>query len=161
MSSDDPLGHPASPPAFWAMQPVVPTPPSETQPTLAIPQALVPAQPEAVMLVLGDITVSPHWVVTPNGTAPLQGSQWFVTDQSVTQTRIPVWAIVCAVVCALACLLGLLFLLVKERYTTGYVQVSLRSGTVMHSVQLPVTSPYDVVAIRQQVAQVQSWSAMA
>lgn len=33
-----------------------------------------------------------------------------------------------AIIFALACLLGLLFLLVKEDVTTGYVQVSVRSG---------------------------------
>ena len=71
------------------------------------------------------------------------------------------WAIVLAVVFALVCLLGLLFLLVKEKYTTGYVEVSVQAGNLVHATQIPVSSQYQVAQIRQQVSQAQTLAAAA
>ena len=116
---------------------------------------------EQVVLTVGDIGVTPHWVVTPSGTAPLAGSQWFVVDQTFTTTTIPTWAIVCAIVFALMCLLGLLFLLVKEPVTRGYVQVSVRSGGLYHTAQIPVYNLAQVGQIRQLVSQAQGMAAAA
>jgi len=116
---------------------------------------------EPVVLTIGDIGVTQHWVVTPNGTAPLRGSQWIVNDQTYTTTKIPTWAIICAIIFAFACLLGLLMLLVKETVTTGYVQVNVRSGDLLHATQLPVSQPFQVGQIRSMVAQVQSMAAAA
>jgi uncharacterized membrane protein YeiB len=112
-----------------------------------------------VLLTIGDIGVSRYWVVTPNGSAPLQGSTWVVLDMTRTEQKIPTWAIVLAVVFALACLLGLLFLLVKEEVTTGYVQVQVKSGNLQHATQVPVSSTVAVAQIRQQVSQAQSMAA--
>jgi hypothetical protein len=120
-----------------------------------------PQQPEPFLLSIGDIHVSHHWVVTPSGTAPLAGAQWFFADQSRTERKIPTWAIVLAIVFALACLLGLLFLLVKEDVTFGWVQVSVRAGNVTHVTQVPVTSRADVGRVAQQVQQAQALTAQA
>jgi len=128
-------------------------------------QAPVPADAgnatttDPVILTIGDIGVTRRWVVTPNGTAPLRGSQWIANDQSVTSTRIPPWAIILAIVFALACLLGLLFLLVKEQVTSGYVQVTVRSGDLLHSTQIPISQPSQVQNVRQLVAEAQSMAA--
>lgn len=116
----------------------------------------VPGQPEQFVLTIGDIGVSPSWVVTPNGTAPLAGSQWIVQDRTFTQRSIPAYAIVLAIIFAFACLLGLLFLLIKEDRMTGYVEVSVRSGNLFHVTQLPAQSPQAVFYVRQLVNQAQS-----
>jgi hypothetical protein len=127
------------------------------------PGGLVPAaqQPEPFLVNIGDIHVSPHWVVTPSGTAPLAGAQWFFLDQSRTERKIPTWAIVLAVVFALACLLGLLFLLVKEDVTAGWVQVSVRAGELTHITHVPVTSRMDIAQVAQLVQQAQALTAQA
>ncbi len=126
-------------------------------PALASPAAVMPG----FLLTVGDVGVTATDIVTPNGTAALAGSTWIVSDMSVTERRIPTWAIVCAIVFALACLLGLLFLLVKEDVTRGYVQVSVRSGDLSHMTQIPVTTPVQVAQIRGQVAQAQALAAQA
>ncbi|MET4780032.1 hypothetical protein [Glaciihabitans sp. UYNi722] len=99
------------------------------------------AQPEQALIVIGDITVSKSWLVTPNGSRPLKGTQIFITDLSHTQTKIPTWAIVLAIIGAFFFLLGLLFLLAKETVTTGHLQVTVQNGNLIHVTQVPVTSP--------------------
>jgi hypothetical protein len=133
----------------------LPPPPSFAPP----PPPLQPAP--AFVLTIGDIGVTSTQVVTPNGTAALAGSQWIVTDRTYTTTKIPTWAIVMAVLFALVCLLGLLFLLAKETVTTGYVEVTLHSESLVHMTQVPVTGPNDVAWYRQQVAHAQSLAAQA
>jgi hypothetical protein len=122
----------------------------------------VPQPPaEQFLLSIGDIHVSPSWVVTPSGTARLAGAQWFVVDHSRTERKVPTWAIVLAVVFALACLLGLLFLLVKEDTTTGHVQVSVRAGELTHTTYVPVSHPQQVTAVWTQVQHAQALGAQA
>jgi hypothetical protein len=116
---------------------------------------------EQFVLTVGDIGVTQNWVVTPSGTAPLRGSQWIAEDRYSVRRRIPNYAIVLAVICAFFFLLGLLFLLIKEDVTTGYVQVTVRSGTLMHQTQMQVSSPAQAVAIRDLVARAQSLAALA
>jgi hypothetical protein len=113
-------------------------------------------QGDQILLWIGDIGVSRHWVVTPNGTGPLAESQWIVRDGSRTEEKMPAYAIVLAVIFFFACLLGLLFLLIKERRTVGYVEVTVRAGNVYHVTQLPVRHPGEVDHIRGSVHQAQS-----
>lgn len=75
------------------------------------------------------------------------------------QRSIPAYAIVLAIIFAFACLLGLLFLLIKEDRTTGYVEVSVRSGNLFHVTQIPAQSPAAVLYVRQLVNQAQSMAA--
>lgn len=116
-------------------------------------------QRENLVLTIGDIGVSRSWVVTPNGPAPLQGSQWIVRDMSRTESKIPTWAIVMAILLFVVCFIGLLFLLVKERTTVGYVEVTVHSGSVMHTTQIPVSDPVQIAQVRQLVAQAQTMTA--
>jgi len=120
-----------------------------------------PDATDPIVLTIGDIGVTRNWVVTPNGTARLGGSQWIARDMTRTESKIPTWAIVLAVIFALVCLLGLLFLLAKEKYTTGYVEVSVHAGNLSHATQIPVSSQYQVAQIRQQVSQAQTLAAAA
>lgn len=117
------------------------------------------AAPEQYVLTIGDIGITPSWVVTPNGTAPLRGSQWLANDRTTVQRSIPSYAIVLAVVFALACLLGLLFLLIKEERTVGYVEVSVRNQNLYHVTQVPASSPAAVLHTRQLVNQAQTMAA--
>ncbi len=118
-----------------------------------------PGQPEQFVLSIGDIGISPSWVATPNGTAPLRDSQWTVQDRTFTQQATPTWAIVMAVLGFVFCLLGLLFLLAKESQTTGYVEVTVRSANVFHVVQIPAHTPQAIAHTRQLVYQAQSMAA--
>ena len=117
---------------------------------------IVPSSQASFAYIIGDIGITSDTVVTPNGNCPLAGSTWIVRDESTTAEKIPTWAIVMAILFAAACLLGLLFLLVKERRTTGYVEVTVRGGNLFHVVQIPIHEPAQVVGIRDQVNQVQS-----
>lgn len=120
----------------------------------------LPAGPEPPLAQIGDIVVSQHWVTTPNGSAPLAGSQWTVQDRSYPVQRTPTWAIVLAVLGAFFFLLGLFFLLVKETQYEGYVEVTVRAGGVYHMVQLPRAAPAGYQAF-QQVAYVQQLAQQA
>ena len=66
-----------------------------------------------------------------------------------------------AIIFALFCLIGLLFLLVKETYTTGYFEVSVNSGSLYHVTQLPVSHPANVAQIRSLVNQAQTLATAA
>ena len=119
-----------------------------------------PVPPQGNFLTtIGDIGITNDTIVTPVGSAPLRASQWMVSDMTRTESKIPTWAIVCAIVFALACLLGLLFLLAKEQQTTGFVGVSVRSEDLSHQTSVPVSSPEQVVYVRQQVSYAQSLAA--
>lgn len=116
------------------------------------PNAAVPAAPEPMLLSIGDIAIYPTRVVTPSGVFPHSGLTWVMRDNSVTTEGMPAYAIVLAILFFFVCLLGLLFLLIKERKTQGYVDVSVQSPDGRyHVTQIPVSSPEQVAAIRHQV----------
>ncbi|GIG23263.1 hypothetical protein Cch01nite_39870 [Cellulomonas chitinilytica] len=122
----------------------------------ALPPQGAPEQP---LVQVGDIVVSAHWVVTPNGPAPLAGSQWTVRDLSFPVQKTPTWAIVLAVV-GFFFFLGLLFLLVKETRMEGYIEVTVRSGHLVHVTQIPRASPAGFQAFEQvRYAQQLAWQA--
>jgi hypothetical protein len=91
--------------------------------------------PEQLLVTIGDIGISAHWLVTPAGAQPLKETQLNITDLSHWETHIPVWAIVLAVVLFP---IGLLFLFAKEPIIRGSVQVVASSGSFVHSTQIPV-----------------------
>jgi hypothetical protein len=126
------------------------------------PQSYPQTQPQipygAPMLTLGDIAVNGDTIVSPAGPMPLRGAVWTATDMSRTEERIPPHAIVLAVVFFVLCFVGLLFLLMKERVTTGFVQVSVNSGGRHHSTMIPVQSREQVVYVLNQVTYAQSIS---
>lgn len=135
--------------------------PAAAAPVYGYPQA-VPQQPQpafaAPLLTLGDIAVNGDTIVSPAGSMPLRGAVWTATDMSRTEERIPPHAIVLAVVFFLLCFVGLLFLLMKERVTTGFVQVSVNSGGRHHATMIPVQSRDQVVYVLNQVGYAQSIS---
>ncbi|MFG3392138.1 hypothetical protein [Streptomyces parvus] len=125
---------------------------------LPAPQG-VPGQGGGVpVLSIGDITVMNDAIVTPSGSMPLKGAVWTATDMSRTEEKIPAHAIVLAIIFALFCLIGLLFLLMKEKRTTGFVQVTVTSGGRHHSTMIPAMGPHTFPAIMGQLNQARSMS---
>ncbi|MHB8463375.1 MAG: hypothetical protein ACYDD7_00900 [Acidimicrobiales bacterium] len=111
---------------------------------------------EPVLVTVGDIIVTEHWVLTPSGPFPLAGTYWMVTNQTITTEHTPGYAIVLAVMFFLFCLLGLLFLLIKERRMQGFVTVTLNGPGCYHATQVPVVSPVQVSDIEQRVHYIRS-----
>ena len=93
-----------------------------------LPSGWAPAGQEPVLVQFGDISISEHWLITPAGTAPLAGTQIFVTDMTREERVIPAWAIVFAIIGFFFFFLGLLFLLVKETRSSGFKQISVTNG---------------------------------
>ncbi|MFI1013736.1 hypothetical protein [Streptomyces sp. NPDC020965] len=114
----------------------------------------------APLVAIGDITVLSDSIVTPAGTMPLKGAIWNATDLSRTEEKIPTYAIVLAVIFAFACLLGLLFLLMKDRQTTGFIQVSVTSGGKHHSTMIPAQQPHAFHQVMGQINYARSLSSM-
>jgi hypothetical protein len=125
--------------------------------------AMVPATPAhngTPLVTIGDITVIGDSIVTPSGTLPLRGAVWNATDLSRTEEKIPAHAVVLAIIFFLFCLIGLLFLLMKERTTTGFIQVTVTSGGVHHSTMIPANNPMAFQAVMGQIAYARSISSM-
>lgn len=89
---------------------------------------------------------------------PLKGAVWTATDLSRTEEKIPTVAIVLAIIFALLCLIGLLFLLMKEKKTTGFIQVSVTSGGRHHSTMIPATGPQTFQMVMAQITTARSMS---
>lgn len=104
-----------------------------------------------VLGTVGDITFSAVTINVPGRSFPIAGSIWTVRDQSRVENRIPPYAIVLAIIFALACLLGLLFLLIREQVTVGYVEVEVRTKSDYHVCQVPVSSQFDIMQVRSKV----------
>jgi hypothetical protein len=106
------------------------------------PAQALPAGP--VLVTIGDISVEQYRIVTPAGVLPTQGTNWSAMDMTRTEEKIPAYAIVLAIIFFLFCLLGLLFLLIKERKTTGFVQVTVQHGNRTHNTHVAAANPTQV-----------------
>ncbi|MCX5399282.1 hypothetical protein [Streptomyces sp. NBC_00102] len=170
MADGQGYGYPAGgPPAYGYPQPLPESaaqpgpaygyPAHGQQPTLgANPPAPHQGYGGGQMLSIGDIAITNDSVVTPSGTMPLKGAVWTATDMSRTEEKIPTVAIVLAIIFALLCLVGLLFLLMKEKRTTGFIQVTVTSGGRHHSTMIPAR---DMSTFPMVMAQVNSARAMS
>ncbi|QDY78641.1 hypothetical protein [Streptomyces qinzhouensis] len=110
---------------------------------------------------IGDITVLHDTIMTPSGNMPLRGAVWNVTDLSRTEEKIPPYAIALAVVLSLfTCLLSLLFLLIKEKKTTGYIQTTVTGGGLHHATVVPAYNAHTFQHIMGQVNYARSISTL-
>ncbi|MFD5032820.1 hypothetical protein ACFVWX_22495 [Streptomyces sp. NPDC058220] len=114
----------------------------------------------APLVSIGDITVMNDSIITPSGTLPLRGAVWNATDMSRTEEKIPTHAIILAVVFFLFCLLGLLFLLMKEKTTTGFIQITVTSGGRHHSTMVPANHEGAFQMVMGQISYARSLSSM-
>lgn len=128
---------------------------------MSVPQPWYGGAAEPVLVTIGDVGVGQTTVLTPSGSAPVGQTTFQFTDMSVTREGIPTWAIVCTVIFFLFCFLGLLFLLVKEQRTEGFVQVVVQGPRLLHTVQLPVSSQHQILDYNQRVNYARSLSAAA
>ncbi|MEU5977125.1 hypothetical protein [Streptomyces sp. NPDC047315] len=152
-------GYPNQAPNYAQTQPSFPVPMGTPLGTpYGAPGAPVPLG--APLVTIGDIVVMHDTIVTPAGHLPLKGAVWNVTDMSRTEEKIPAHAIVLAVVFFFVCFLGLLFLLMKEKKTTGFVQVSVTSGGKHHVTMVPALHAMTVQHVMGQVNYARSLSAM-
>ncbi|MFI1398957.1 hypothetical protein [Streptomyces sp. NPDC020681] len=131
-----------------------------TQAALPVPAGAPAGMGGAPLVTIGDITVMGDSIVTPAGTLPLRGSVWNATDMSHTEEKIPTHAIVLAIVFFIFCLLGLLFLLMKEKKTTGFIQVTVTSGGKHHSTMIPAHGPQTFQQVMGQINYARSLSSM-
>ncbi|MFD3509576.1 hypothetical protein [Nocardia sp. NPDC058666] len=113
------------------------------------------------LVTIGDIAVVDGFVVTPAGSFPVRGATWTATDMSQTSESMPAYAVVLAILFIWMCFLSLLFLLIKQRTVTGYVQVTV-TGTDgrFHSTMIPVQDQFTFPAIMHKVNYARSLSAM-
>lgn len=130
---------------------------SEAPTSRAAPQAPVLAEPhsgarhEPILVTIGDIQVTATQVHTPRGSFPLSRTQFTFQDNTYIRSYIPTWAIVLAILGALFFLLGLLFLLVRETETKGFVTASVIGPGFTHSTQLPVGSQQQLHDVASRV----------
>jgi hypothetical protein len=134
---------------------------SQTQPGFApVPMGAPAPMGGAPLVSIGDIAVMGDSIVTPAGTLPLRGSVWNATDMSRTEEKIPTHAVVLAIVFFIFCLLGLLFLLMKEKTTTGFIQVTVTSGGKHHSTMIPARGPETFQQVMGQINYARSLAGM-
>ncbi|MFC9706204.1 hypothetical protein ACFTWD_36575 [Streptomyces sp. NPDC056943] len=95
----------------------------------------------APLFAIGDISVIGDQIHTPAGPMPLRGAVWNAMDLSRTEEKISTVGIVLACLFVAVCGLGLLFLLIKEKATTGFVQITVNSGGKHHSTMIPAMHP--------------------
>lgn len=137
-------------------------PPTPDPGNYAAPPTPPPPPGDPILVSIGDIHCTRSEVITPAGNAPLAGSRWSFVDMSRTTNEIPQWALIVAIVTAvLFCGLGLLFLLVKEERTVGFVQITVSAGPVAYTTAIPVTSRAAVADLGARVnyAQTLAYSA--
>ncbi|WP_026123344.1 hypothetical protein [Nocardiopsis chromatogenes] len=172
MGPGDPYGRPADQ-AYGAQQPY----PGEGFPQAhgeivpagtggwdALPQQ---ASAEPVLTSIGDISVTQSEVITPSGRFPIQGAVWTVTDMSHVEEKLSSTGLVLTIgsivlfvwFCGLG-LLGLFFLTMKEKVTTGNIQVSVSNGRAQYATVIPARRPETMYQVTQQVNYVRSLSAM-
>lgn len=114
----------------------------------SLPSGPTPDQP---LTSIGDIGVSQTSIFLPTGRHPVRGSAWMVTDMSRTEEKIATAGIVLAVLFVWVCLLGLLFLLMKDKRTTGFIQVTVQGEGFHHATMIPATSPETFGQVNGQV----------
>lgn len=111
---------------------------------------------------IGDISVDQQWVRTPSGSVPTGQVTWSVQDLTRHDVVIPPYAIILAVVLsAVTCLLGLLFLLVKEDRTSGWLQVTVQGPALEHTTWVPVSDQGMVMDVHARVDYARSLTAAA
>ena len=128
---------------YYHAPPQVPSQ-SVYRPPVPVPTAAMTGQggnTEQWLATVGDIAVSQHWVMTPNGTYPIRGSVWAVTDMTHYSDTMSPMGIALAVLSVIFLpvfgLLGLLFLMMREHKLAGYAQVTVQGNGFSYATLLP------------------------
>lgn len=139
-------------------QPYPATPPYQPTMGAGLPAPVPAPMGGGASMSIGDISIAGDQIITPSGNMPLRGAMWNATDFSRTEEKIPTHAIILAVIFFLFCLLGLLFLLMKEKKTTGYIQITVTSGGRHHSTMIPATDAMSYQRVMGQISYARSLS---
>jgi len=118
-------------------------------------------QPEQQLTSVGDIGISQNWIMTPNGSYPIRGSLWTVTDMTQYRESVSTAGVVLCLIFVWFCLLGLLFLLMKDRSYTGYVQVTVQGKGFHYSTMIPVNNSGVAYSVNQTVNYARNLAATA
>ncbi|HET6950644.1 MAG TPA: hypothetical protein VFI47_09725 [Acidimicrobiales bacterium] len=121
----------------------------------------VPPHDDDVVVRVGSIGAGMRWLHLPDGSVPLRGTAWRISDQVHTTTQIPSYAIVLAVIFSVFFLLGLLFLLIKETTVEGVVQVGVEGDGFSYATQVPVASYAEVREVHHRVKAIRHLAAAA
>lgn len=105
---------------------------------MTILPAQQPSPPPQFLVGFGNVNATQDWIVTPAGSWPLADINVTSHDQTSTTTHTPAWAVVMTIVFIWFFLLSLLFLLAKETRVSGYIAVTIQSGTQVYTEQVPV-----------------------
>lgn len=117
---------------------------------MTIERAGLPADPP-ILLSIGHVHVTEHFVITPAGTWPLADVNVTTVDQTAVTTHTPGWAIVMVIVFIWFFLLSLLFLLAKERRMGGWVAVHIQAGPYSYTEQVPIRAEYQRMEVFNKV----------
>lgn len=115
--------------------------------------------PEPILGTIGDISYSPRSVFLPTGPKPIRGSVWTVSDMSHTEEKISTAGIVLAIIFVWFCLIGLLFLLMKDKRTVGFIQVTVQGDGFHHATMLPAQDPQALMRVQAMVNHARSVAA--
>jgi hypothetical protein len=107
------------------------------------------------------MSISPHWVSSAPGLFPIRGTSWTVTDMSHQQERMSPIGIILCIFFIWVCFLGLLFLLMKERTVSGYIQVTVQGSGFQHSTLIPAASDQTAWQVNQAVNYARALAAAA
>ena len=95
-------------------------------------------------VVLGDIGIINGWIVTPNGTAPLQGAQWLVADRTWTYTYLPtsnaILGLLLTCIPFIGWILAIPLMMSQTTAVAGYVEVTVLTRGLIHLTQIPVVT---------------------
>lgn len=116
-------------------------------------------EPEPILGTIGDISFTQHWVITPTGPHPINGSVWTVQDMSFWQESISTVGVILCIIFIWLCLLGLLFLLMKDRKLGGYIQVTVQGKGFHHQALIPARRVDTFMRVNQLVNYARSLSA--
>lgn len=116
--------------------------------------------PEPILGTIGDISYTSTSVYLPTGAKPVRGSVWTVSDMSRTEEKISTAGIVLAIIFVWFCLIGLLFLLMKDKRTVGFIQVTVQGDGFHHATMLPAHDSQSGMHVQHMVNHARSVAAM-
>ncbi len=115
---------------------------------------------ETPLVVIGDVVCTQYAVHTPRGTIALSDARVDIADLTRTSRDIAQWAVIAAILgFFVVCIFSLLFLLIQEERTTGYIQVTVRGPGLFHTTQIAVHSAHDAMDLHARVRYAQSLTA--
>ncbi len=117
------------------------------------------ATPEPILGTIGDIAYTATSIHLPTGPRPVRGSVWTVSDMSHTEEKISTVGIVLAIIFVWFCLIGLLFLLLKDKRTVGFIQVTVQGDGFHHATMLPARGPDSLMHVQHMVNHARSVAA--